>query len=132
MHARVGIVKCRIKGVEIGMTELIIIHDDILEHFELHMGTVLGSVCLAFQQVTWPPCIPHARESTVKSVSKVAGLSDCGHHEYTGLLLNKSVGRGNREERAWHSGNVLGISLYMQAQFSLEIDEYSNLRLITA
>ena len=34
MHARVGIVMRRIKGVEIGMTELIIIHDDMLEHFE--------------------------------------------------------------------------------------------------
>lgn len=39
------------EGVEIGMTELIIIHDDMLEHFELHMATVLGSVCLAFQQL---------------------------------------------------------------------------------
>lgn len=33
------------------MTGLIIIHDDMLEHFELHMATVLGSVCLAFQQL---------------------------------------------------------------------------------
>ena len=63
-----------------------------------------------------------------QSVSVLAGLRDVIIMWILGYHCIK--GWGKREECAWHSSDILCIILHMHAQFQLEMDEYSNCRLI--